>query len=124
IRGDDVFVDLAGQEGKLQGLVPKTQFEHAPQLGAIMDFVIDSVDQEQGLVFLSREGAISRSTWEQLHIGAVIEARVTAKNKGGLELEMVGGIGAFMPASQVDINHIDDLEALVGQRLEGMVQEI
>lgn len=124
IRGDDVFVDIAGEAAKLQGVVPLTQFERAPRLGSIMDFVVDHVDEGQGLMFLSREGAISRSTWEQLQRGAVVEARVIATNKGGLELEMIGGIGAFMPASQIDTHHVDDLESLVGQRLEGTVQEI
>lgn len=124
IRGDDVFVDIAGEAGKLQGVVPLTQFQRPPRLGSIMDFVVDHIDEGQGLMFLSREGAISRSTWEQLQRGAVVEARVIGTNKGGIELEMVGGIGAFMPASQIDIHHVDDLESLVGQRLEGMVQEI
>lgn len=124
IRGDDVFVELTGDTGKMQGVVPVIQFERPPRLGSIMDFVVDHVDEKQGLIFLSREGAINRSTWEQLQKDAVVEARVIAKNKGGLELEMPGGIAAFMPASQVDLHHVDDLEAFVGQKLEATVQEI
>ena len=54
----------------------------------------------------------------------MVEARVIAKNKGGLELEMPGGIAAFMPASQIDLHHVDDLESFVGQKLEAIVQEI
>ena len=124
IRGDDVFVELTGDTGKMQGVVPVIQFERPPRLGSIMDFVVDHIDEKQGLIFLSREGAINRSTWEQLQKDAVVEARVIAKNKGGLELEMPGGIAAFMPASQVDLHHVDDLEAFVGQKLEATVQEI
>jgi small subunit ribosomal protein S1 len=124
IRGEDVFVELTGDTGKMQGVVPATQFDRAPRLGSIMDFVVDHIDEAQGLIFLSREGAINRSTWEQLQRDAVVEARVIAKNKGGLELEMPGGIAAFMPASQVDIHHVDDLESFVGQKLEAIVQEI
>ena len=123
IRGEDVFVELTG-EGKLQGVVPLTQFDRTPRIGSIMDFVLDHVDEAQGLVFLSREGAVSRATWEQLQRGAVTDARVVSTNKGGLELEMIGGIRAFMPASQVDIHHVRDLESFVGQKLEGVVQEI
>lgn len=124
IRGDDVFVELTGDSSKMQGVVPSTQFERAPRLGSIMDFVVDHVDEKQGLIFLSREGAINRATWEQLQRDAVVEARVVAKNKGGLELEMPGGIAAFMPASQIDLHHVDDLEVFVGQKLEAIVQEI
>ncbi len=124
IRGEDVFVELTGDTGKMQGVVPFVQFDRPPRLGSIMDFVVDHIDDKQGLIFLSREGAINRSTWDQLQRDAVVEARVIAKNKGGLELEMPGGISAFMPASQVDLHHVDDLEVFVGQKLEAVVQEI
>ena len=131
IRGEDVFVDITGGlaqggggGGKLQGVVPLVQFDRPPRLGSIMDFVVNQVDEKQGLVFLSREGAISLSTWDQLTKGAVVEARVTRANKGGLELEMVGSIRAFMPASQIDLAHTEDMEAFVGQKLEAVVAEI
>lgn len=123
IRGEDVFVEITG-EAKLQGVVPLQQFERNPRVGSIMDFVVDHVNDEEGLMYLSREGAVSRATWDQLQRGAVVDARVTGKNKGGLELELVGRIRGFMPASQVDIHHIDDLEQFVGQKIEGSVQEI
>lgn len=124
IRGEDVFIELTGDSGKMQGVVPAVQFDRPPRLGSIMDFVVDHIDEAQGLIFLSREGAINRATWEQLQRDAVVEARVIAKNKGGLELEMPGGIAAFMPASQIDLHHVDDLEVFVGQKLEAIVQEI
>jgi small subunit ribosomal protein S1 len=124
IRGEDVFVELAGDVNKLQGVVPLQQFERQPRLGSIMDFVVERVDEGQGLVYLSREGAVSRATWDHLQRGAIVDARVVSHNKGGLELEMVGGIRAFMPASQVDLHHVDNLEALIGQKFEAQVQEI
>lgn len=124
VRGEDVFVDLVGADGKHQGVVPLSQFERAPRLGSIMDFVVERIDDAQGLVFLSREGAISRTTWDQLQKGSIVDARVTATNKGGLELEMVGSIRAFMPASQVDLHHVGELEPFIGQKLEAIVAEI
>lgn len=124
IRGEDVFVELAGEANKLQGIVPLQQFDRPPRLGAIMDFVVDRVDEGEGLVYLSREGAVSRATWDQLQRGTAVEARVMGTNKGGLELEMVGGIRAFMPASQIDLHHVGELEPFVGQKLEAAVQEI
>ncbi|QDU34091.1 30S ribosomal protein S1 [Poriferisphaera corsica] len=124
IRGDDVFIDLAGEELKLQGVVPAAQFDRPPRIGTIMDFVVDHIDESQGLVFLSREGAVSQANWQQLKAGMSIEARCTATNKGGLELELVGSIKGFMPASQIDTHHVEDLEQFVGQKLTGVVQEI
>ncbi|MEM9111112.1 MAG: S1 RNA-binding domain-containing protein [Planctomycetota bacterium] len=124
IRGEDVFIDVTGDTGKLQGVVPLAQFDRPPRLGSIMDFVVDHIDEAQGLMFLSREGAISRTTWDTLHKGSVVEARVTGHNKGGLELELVGNIRAFMPASQIDLHHIENFEPLVGQKLEAAVTEV
>ncbi len=124
VRGDDVFVDLTGTDSKLQGVVPLKQFERPPRAGSVMDFVVERVDEGEGLVHLSREGAVTKATWQQLQRGAVVEARVVATNKGGLELEMVGGIQAFMPASQIDLHHVGELEPFVGEKLRGMVQEI
>jgi small subunit ribosomal protein S1 len=124
IQGDDVFVELAGLDAKNQGIVPLTQFERPPRVGSIMDFVVERIDDKEGVTILSREGAVSRATWDHLAPGAVVEARVTATNKGGLELEMVGNIPAFMPASQVDLHYVENLTDYVGQKLIARVQEI
>jgi len=124
VQRDDVFVDLHGIDGKNQGIVPLSQFERPPRPGSIMDFVIERHDPSQGWVILSREGAVSRTTWDQLRRGSVVEARVVATNKGGLELELIGGVRAFMPASQVGLHYVEDLESFVGQKLRARVQEI
>ena len=124
VRGDDVFVELAGVDARLQGVVPASQFDRPPRLGSIMDFVVDRIDEDQGLMHLSREGAVSVATWEHLDRGSVVEARVVGHNKGGLELEMPGNINSFMPASQIDRKHIDDFSTMVGEKLTAVVQEI
>lgn len=124
IDNDMVFVELAGIEAKLQGIVPLTQFERAPRVGSIMDFVVERIDDNEGVVHLSREGAVTKATWDTLQKGSVVEARVVSTNKGGLELEIIGGIRAFMPASQVDLHHTTDLQQFVGQKVQGVAQEV
>ncbi len=124
VQNDEVFVELAGLDGKMQGIVPLVQFERPPRVGSIMDFAVDRVDESEGVVHLLREGAVGRVTWDNLRAGSAVEARVTGTNKGGLELELVGRIRAFMPASQIDIHHVDDMEQFVGQKLTAVVQEL
>ncbi len=124
VQGEDVLVELHAVEGKNTGMVPLSQFDRPPRAGAIMDFVVQRYDEREGLYILSREGAVGEATWEQLAAGSAVEARVVASNKGGLELEMVGSIRGFMPASQVDLHHVDDLEGWVGQRVQAVVQDI
>jgi len=124
VRNEDVFVDFAGEDSRLQGVVPLKQFDRPPRPGSIMDFVVERIDESEGLIHLSREGAVSTATWEHLTKGASVEARVVGSNKGGLELEMVGRIRAFMPASQVDVGHVDDLDQFIGQKIQATVSEI
>jgi small subunit ribosomal protein S1 len=45
-----------------------------------------------------------------------VEGLVSGVTKGGVEVQ-VGGMRGFCPASQLDLHFIEDLEALVGQRL-------
>ena len=120
---DEVFVELTGLDGRYQGVVPLSQFERKPRVGSIMDFVVQRIDESEGVMHLSREGAIGAATWDTLTKGNNVEARVVGVNKGGLELELPGQIKAFMPASQVDLHHIDDLSPFVGQKLPGVVVE-
>jgi small subunit ribosomal protein S1 len=55
----------------------------------------------------------------------IVEARVTGtnKNKTGLTVE-VAGIKGFLPASQLDLYRVENIEQFVGQRLKVMVAEV
>ncbi len=125
ISGDDVFVQLHGEtQQHLQAVVPLEQFDRPPRVGSIMDFVINRVNESEGLIYLAREGVASAATWDHIQKGSIVEARVTASNKGGLELEMPGNIKAFMPASQIDFNHVDDMDTWIGQKIKAVVHDV
>jgi small subunit ribosomal protein S1 len=53
----------------------------------------------------------------------IVEARVTATNKGGLSVD-VNGIRGFMPLSQVDMYRVEQSEQFVNQRLRCQVTEV
>ncbi len=117
---DDVFVELGP---KMQGVCPLQQFEENPQAGASIEFIVNRVDRREGLVHLGLAGAVQKGEWDTLQKGQTIEAQCTGVNKGGLELQ-VGSMRAFMPAGQVDRQHIDDLSTMVGQSLVCEVMDI
>lgn len=52
-----------------------------------------------------------------------IFGKVTAANKGGLEVD-ISGTRAFCPASHVELSHVDDLSVYEGQELEFQVLEL
>ncbi|NNF44942.1 MAG: S1 RNA-binding domain-containing protein [Phycisphaerales bacterium] len=120
VHGSDVFVEFGP---KSQGICPIAQFKEPPVVGASLEFVVDRFDEAEGLLMLSREGAVRKAEWESLDVGQIIEARCTGTNKGGLELE-VANHQAFMPAGQVDLRHIEDLSVFVGEKMPCEIIEL
>jgi len=122
VHGADVFVDVPG--GRSQGVLSMTQFPDGPPApGTEVEFEIDGYDGANGLLLLSRKGAAVVADWSSVAIGMVVEARVTATNKGGLEVD-VNGIRGFLPISQVDLYRVENAEQFVNQRLLCMVAEV
>ncbi len=117
---EDAFIELGP---KMLGVCSLAQFEHKPEVGEEIDFIVNRVDWKQGLVDLGRAGAVQKGEWDTLQKGQTIEAQCTGVNKGGLEMR-VGALRAFMPAGQVDRQHIEDLSTLIGQSLTCEVLEI
>ena len=113
VRGDDVMVEFGP---KSSGVCPLAQFEEPPPVGTHLEFVVERHDAKEGLLILSREGAVQKANWEALTTGQVVEAVCTGMNKGGLEFE-VAQHKAFMPAGQVDVRHVKDISIFLGQKL-------
>lgn len=120
VRGSDVLVEFGP---RLMGVCPRSQFTDEPELGTSDTFTVERRDVDDGILILSRGGAIAKARWQDIGEGQVIEAMCTGSNKGGLEMD-VSGHSAFMPAGQVDIRHIDDLDVFIGQKLQCEVMEL
>jgi small subunit ribosomal protein S1 len=122
VRGSDIFVDVPGERN--QGLLPLQQFpEDPPAVGTVVDVQVEGFDHENGLLLVSRKGAVVHADWSSVAVGMTVEARVTATNKGGLAVD-VNGIRAFMPISQIDLYRVDDAEQFVNQKLRCLVVEV
>ncbi len=122
IQGDDVFVDLGQKD---QGILPASQFseEPLPEVGDQIEVTVARYDSSEGLLILSRQGAVTAATWETIEEGQIVEGRVTGVNKGGLELT-ISGIHAFMPISQIEMFHVETPEDYLDQRLQCQVMEV
>jgi small subunit ribosomal protein S1 len=125
VHNNDVFVEVPG--GRSQGVLPLQQFEgRKPVVGESVEFDIDHYDAANGLLILTREGSTQVvHDWSQVAYGMIVEARVTGtnKNKTGLTVE-VNGIKGFLPASQLDMYRVENIEQFVNQRLKVMVAEV
>src|SRR5262245_17017613 len=125
IHGKDVFVEVPG--GRSQGVLPLQQFEgRTPTIGEEVEFDVERYDGANGLLVLTREGSAQVVTdWSSVALHMIVEARVTGtnKNKTGLTIE-VNGIKGFLPASQLDLYRVEDLDQFLNQRLKVQVVEL
>jgi small subunit ribosomal protein S1 len=124
IHADNVFLDLGL---RLSGVVPLRQFSpnKPPVAGQTLEVIVSKIDEEEGLIActLPRKAARISGDWDALAAGQIVECMVTKTNKGGLDVT-VSTLKGFMPASQVDLGYIADLEPFVGQKLQCKVTEV
>ncbi len=119
---NDVFLEFGPKE---LGVIERQQFkeDQLPKVGDEIKVVVNRYDSAESLFLCSLPGAVQKAEWEMLSPGQTVEARVTGVNKGGLELE-VANHRAFMPASQVSLDHVADLSVFVGEKLVCQISRI
>ncbi|MEM7515818.1 MAG: S1 RNA-binding domain-containing protein [Planctomycetota bacterium] len=119
VRADDVFVELGP---RMQGFLPAAEFDEPPTVGETMNFLLRG-REEDNLWRLSLRGAKELAAWNELEPGSHVKARVTGQNTGGLELA-IGPGKAFMPASQVALQRVEDLSSMLGETFVTKVIEV
>ena len=118
---DTAFVDLGGRR---QGALKLVGLDDVPNVGDVLALSVGGRNDDDGLYDVAPANrAVAVEDWSQLEAGMIVEARVTAANKGGLECE-VAGLRGFMPASLVSPWRVENLEELAGQTLESLVTDI
>ncbi|NLV24583.1 MAG: S1 RNA-binding domain-containing protein, partial [Deltaproteobacteria bacterium] len=120
VNDDSVVVDVGG---KSEGLIPIHEFkdEHGKmvqdiKVGDQFDVFIESTENENGLISLSKTKADRQKIWSSLEEGMTTEGRILARVKGGLSVDI--GVNAFLPGSQVDLRPVRNLDKLLGQTME------
>jgi small subunit ribosomal protein S1 len=122
VHGDDVFVDLGV---RIPGVLQVRQFEgtEPPEVGKQIQVVVRKVDENEGLITVNLpSGKQKGGNWDSLESGQVVDCMVNKTNKGGLEIT-VGSTRGFLPAGQVDLRYVDNLESYVGQKLTVKITE-
>lgn len=120
IDRDNVFFALGSRN---EGIAGMRQFREPPGIGQTFDVIVQKFDAEEGLYEVSVPGgSVQVDDWGDIADGMIVEARVTGHNTGGLECE-VGHIRGFIPASQVSVYRVENMEEFVGQKLTCVVTE-
>ncbi|MGA1796188.1 MAG: 30S ribosomal protein S1 [bacterium] len=122
ITDNEVLIDVGY---KSEGTISLDEFrKHGAKenlkVGDAIDVYLESIEDAEGLVVLSKEKADKIRIWDELNKAyednETICGRVLKRIKGGLTVDI--GIPAFLPGSQIDIQPVRDLDALRDEKIE------
>ncbi len=125
LSGDYVIVDVGL---KSEGQIQKAEFEESGgvSVGDTVEVLLESLEDEEGSVVLSKRKADRIRGWEQILVtrkeGDVVEGKVLRKIKGGLLVDI--GVPVFLPASQVDVRRPGDVGDWVGRMMRAQILKI
>ena len=127
VTRDNAVIDIGG---KSEGIIALHEFEPGPpnesgaptpgvKVGDVIDVYIESRENDDGLVTLSKEKADKMKVWDEISSACerdeLIDGTISQRVKGGLSVTIRGGVKAFLPGSQVDLRPIRNLDKLIGQ---------
>ena len=100
VKPKEVLVDVGF---KSEGILPITEFHPDElQVGKELDFLVESMENDAGIIALSREKAMRIQGWDKIvkfsQDGTLVEGRPIKKVKGGFLVDVMG-VEGFLPLS-------------------------
>tara|TARA_B110001454_G_scaffold171291_1_gene162027 strand:- start:58121 stop:59914 length:1794 start_codon:yes stop_codon:yes gene_type:complete len=120
VQSDYVLVDI---NYKSEGLIDINEFRVVDgvrdvKVGDKIEVLIDRIENENGMIVLSKDKADMLRAWTDITKAAeneeVIEGTVIAKVKGGLQVDI--GVKAFLPGSQIDLRPVRNMDIFLGKK--------
>jgi len=130
ITQEEVFVDIAW---KSEGIIPLEEvaatkvldINDVLKVGDSVTAMVTRVESKEGYTLLSRKRVVESEAREHLAQVAEskeeIQGRVTEAIKGGLLVDL--GMRGFVPASQIEMGFVEDLDQYIGKTLRLRVIE-
>lgn len=122
VQSDYVLVDI---NYKSEGLIAINEFRivdgvREVKAGDTVEVLIDRIENENGMIVLSKDKADMLRAWTDISKAAeneeVIEGTVVAKVKGGLSVDI--GVKAFLPGSQIDLRPVRNMDVYLGKKFK------
>ena len=124
VSRDEVMIDIGF---KSEGYIPAAEFESGEdsmpmvQVGDEIDVYIVRREDSEGQINLSKKTADQTLIWDEIgnafDSGTPVEGQVTERIKGGLRVS-VGTLPGFLPASQVEMRPIQNLDQYIGETFQ------
>ncbi len=126
ITDDNVVLDIGF---KSDGTISRNDFlpTEEVKLGLEVDVVIESTEDEDGNLLLSKKRADFLKVWAQIidahENETILTGKILKRIKGGMVVDIMG-IESFLPGSQIDIRPVRDFDAFVGQTMDFKIVKI
>lgn len=139
IREGDVIsgtvIDVGEEEVTLdlkyyaQGIIRVAELSNDPDFSAaeqihpgdVIEATVIKTDDGQGNILLSRKEANEQMAWEELKemlaSGTTVKVRIKESVKSGVVANLKG-IRAFIPASQLSLDYVEDTDAWIGREVD------
>jgi small subunit ribosomal protein S1 len=110
---------------KSEGQVPIAEFTNAKgevtiKVGDAVDVLLESRENDSGMVVLSKEKADKMRIWDEISAACerdeIVKGTIVGRVKGGLSVDI--GVKAFLPGSQVDIRPVRNLDQYISKEFE------
>jgi small subunit ribosomal protein S1 len=124
LTDESAFVDIGF---KTEGIIPIGEIKESLQdisVGSDIQVVVKQLDASDGYIRLSYKEALQKQVWGHIEAaaesGAPVKGRIVERVKGGFKVNL-GGVEAFLPASQVNLHQVRNLEGWQGKEIEARI---
>lgn len=115
----DVVIDIGF---KSDGIVPKSEFGRELEAGDEVEVYLERIEDYHGQLILSKTKADTVQRWMKVEDAfeneKVLEGVIVRRIKGGMIVELLDGMEAFLPGSQIDVRPVRDFDAYLEKRME------
>jgi small subunit ribosomal protein S1 len=103
---------------KSEGAVPLDEFKEPPEPGTEIEVLLESLEDDDGVVVLSKKKADFLRVWEKIReaheADRPVKGTLVRKIKGGVTVDLMG-VDAFLPGSQIALRRVPNIEDLIGE---------
>jgi small subunit ribosomal protein S1 len=102
---------------KSEGSVARDEFKDVPEKGEEVEVLLESLEDDDGIVVLSKKKADFLRVWEKIKDAyeddRPVRGTLVRKIKGGVTVDLMG-VDAFLPGSQIALRRVPNIEDLIG----------
>ena len=103
---------------KSEGAVALDEFKDPPVEGEQVEVLLESLEDDDGVVVLSKKKADFLRVWEKIReahdADRPVKGTLVRKIKGGVTVDLMG-VDAFLPGSQIALRRVPNIEDLIGE---------